>query len=82
MSSGIWEPGKPLVDWFDNHPVIAALVALFLPGIPQILMGHYLVGAIFIVAACIAWPFLMGWLVHVIAAVHAYDACPKEGEDG
>lgn len=76
--SDILKPGEPLVDWFDGHPVIAALVALFLPGIPQILMGHFIAGAIFVVLACIAWPFLMGWLIHIAAAIHAYEKTPEE----
>lgn len=77
----MWEAGKPLVDWFDGHPMVAAIVALFLPGIPQILMGHFLVGIIFLIGACVAWPFLMGWLVAIIAAIHAHMVTPKEPKE-
>jgi len=62
----------PFVDWFDGHPVIAAIVAFLVPGVPQFLMGDILLGLIFFVLGFSRIVFAPALIVGVVAAIHAY----------
>lgn len=63
---------EPFVDWFRGHPVIAAIVAFVVPGVPQFLMGDILLGVIFFVLGFSRIVFVPAWVVSLVAAVHAY----------
>lgn len=78
MANDIWKPSNPIVDWFEGHPWLAAIVSLIVPGLSQILMGHFLAGAIMLVLAALTWPFLLGWVIAIIAAIHAYKITPQD----
>ena len=42
-----------------------ALLRMLLPGFGQVKQGRKLEAALFFVGACIAWIFLMGWIIHL-----------------
>lgn len=63
---------KPLVDWFDGHPLAAAIISFFLPGLPHIAMGEIALGLVFFILAMGSWWFLAGWVIGLIAAFHAH----------
>ena len=49
----------------------AGIVSLFIPGLGQFLTGRPKMGAGFLALSFVAWWFLLGWVIHLIAA---YDA--------
>lgn len=51
--------------------VIAALASFFYPGLGQLVQGRPLAALIYFVAGSLLWIVLLGWLVHIIAAIDA-----------
>lgn len=51
--------------------VIAALASFFIPGLGQLLQGRPFYAIFFFVASVILWFFFMGWLVALVATLHA-----------
>ena len=51
--------------------VIAALCSFFAPGLGQLLQGRLFMALVFFLLACTLWLVLLGWLVHLIAALDA-----------
>lgn len=49
--------------------VIAALASFFFPGLGQLLQGRLIAAFVFFVAGALLWIVLLGWLVHILAAV-------------
>ena len=50
---------------------IAALASFFLPGLGQLLQGRTFMALVMLVAAGVAWFFLLGWLVHLWSTIDA-----------
>jgi len=72
----------PFVTWFNGHPIIAAIVGFFLPGIPQFLMGDVLIGLILIIIAFAGIIFPPAFIIGIISAVHAYWLSEHVYEEG
>jgi TM2 domain-containing membrane protein YozV len=51
--------------------VIAAVCSFFFPGLGQLVQGRLLAAIFFFVLACLLWVVLLGWLVHLLAALNA-----------
>lgn len=51
--------------------VLAAIASFFCPGLGQLAQGRILAGIFVFICASILWVFLMGWLMHLIAAIDA-----------
>lgn len=51
--------------------VIAALLSFFIPGLGQLTQGRVFAAAFFFITDIILWIFLLGWLMHIIAALDA-----------
>lgn len=51
--------------------VIAGIASFFYPGLGQLVQGRLLAAAIFFLAGTVLWFFLLGWIVHIWAAVDA-----------
>lgn len=51
--------------------VIAGLASFFYPGLGQLVQGRLLAAILFFVAGSLLWIFLLGWLVHIVAAIEA-----------
>ena len=57
-----------------RNPVLAGVLSIFLPGLGQIYGGDVFSGLVFLVLGTSCWCFsggTMGWVFHIIAAVHA-----------
>jgi len=51
--------------------VIAALCSFFVAGLGQLTQGRVFAAICFFVASGVLWFFMLGWLVHLIAAIDA-----------
>lgn len=54
--------------------VIAGIASFFVPGLGQLVQGRIFSALFMVVLAAVLWVVTlgtMGWIVHVIAAVHA-----------
>ncbi len=51
--------------------VIAGLASFFYPGLGQLVQGRFLAAAIFFVAGTLLWFVLLGWIIHIWAAINA-----------
>lgn len=51
--------------------VVAALASFFLPGLGQLVQGRPIMALIFFLASAVLWIVLLGWLVHILAALEA-----------
>jgi TM2 domain-containing membrane protein YozV len=51
--------------------VVAGIASFFIPGLGQLVQGRVLSGIAFFVVACLLWFMLLGWIVHLVAAVSA-----------
>ncbi|MFN6129325.1 MAG: hypothetical protein ACK494_10585 [Planctomycetota bacterium] len=51
--------------------VISALASFVYPGLGQLVQGRILAALIFFVLATALWVFLLGWLIHLWAAIDA-----------
>jgi TM2 domain-containing membrane protein YozV len=51
--------------------VIAGLASFFYPGLGQLVQGRFLAAAIFFVAGTLLWFVLLGWIMHLWAAINA-----------
>lgn len=49
--------------------VIAGLASFFYPGLGQLVQGRLLAAAIFFLAGTLLWFVLLGWIVHILAAL-------------
>ncbi|MBI3270787.1 MAG: hypothetical protein HYZ53_17425 [Planctomycetes bacterium] len=60
----------------DNGPgsggnVLAGLASFLVPGLGQLVQGRVLAAAAFFLVDLVLWFFLLGWLMHICAAVDA-----------
>jgi len=58
-----------------RDPIIAGVLSLILPGLGQIYNGRVLAGILWLVLASGLWfgtGFLLGWILHLVAAYCAY----------
>lgn len=51
--------------------VIAALCSFCAPGLGQLIQGRVIMALIFFIGSGVMWIFLLGWLVHIVAALDA-----------
>lgn len=51
--------------------VIAGLASFFYPGLGQLVQGRWLSAIIYFVLATMLWFVLLGWVMHIIAALDA-----------
>ncbi|MDZ4850287.1 MAG: hypothetical protein SGI77_13465 [Pirellulaceae bacterium] len=51
--------------------VIAGLASFFYPGLGQLVQARFLAAAIFFVAGTLLWFVLLGWIIHIWAAIDA-----------
>jgi len=51
--------------------VVAAICSFFIPGLGQLAQGRLFAALIFFILAATLWIFLLGWLVHLCAALDA-----------
>lgn len=51
--------------------VIAAIASFFIPGLGQLAQGRFLAGVFAFIAAFFMWLALLGWIVHILAALDA-----------
>ncbi|WOO41291.1 hypothetical protein [Rubellicoccus peritrichatus] len=51
--------------------VIAALCSFAIPGLGQLLQGRLLMAIFFFLLAGLLWLVLLGWIVHILAALSA-----------
>jgi TM2 domain-containing membrane protein YozV len=59
--------------------VLAALCSFFIPGLGQLLQGRPWIGLLyFVLAAIFWWPFFLGWIIHIFAALDAAKFQPKQ----
>jgi len=65
----------PLVDWFKGHPLAAAIISFFLPGIPHILMGEIALGIVAFLLTAACYYYYLGWVIAAFTAIHAYRVC-------
>lgn len=49
--------------------VIAGLASFFYPGLGQLVQGRWLAALLFFVAGTVLWWVLLGWIVHILAAL-------------
>ena len=58
-----------------RDPIIAGVLSLILPGLGQIYNGRVLAGIMWLIFASGLWfgtGFLLGWILHLVAAYCAY----------
>ena len=58
-----------------RDPIIAGVLSLILPGLGQIYNGRVLAGILWLILASGLWigtGFLLGWILHLVAAYCAY----------
>ena len=58
-----------------RDPIIAGVLSLILPGLGQIYNGRVLAGILWLIFASGLWfgtGFLLGWVLHLVAAYCAY----------
>jgi len=58
-----------------RDPIIAGVLSLILPGLGQIYNGRVLAGIMWLIFASGLWfgtGFLLGWVLHLVAAYCAY----------
>ncbi|HJY31139.1 MAG TPA: hypothetical protein VJ306_24090 [Pyrinomonadaceae bacterium] len=58
-----------------RDPIIAGVLSLILPGLGQIYNGRVLAGIMWLIFASGLWfgtGFLLGWILHLVAAWCAY----------
>ena len=58
-----------------RDPIIAGVLSLILPGLGQIYNGRVLAGIVWLILASRLWfgtGFLLGWILHLVAAYCAY----------
>jgi TM2 domain-containing membrane protein YozV len=58
-----------------RDPIIAGVLSLILPGLGQIYNGRVLAGIMWLILASGLWigtGFLLGWILHLVAAWCAY----------
>ncbi len=60
-----------------RNPAVAAVLSLVVPGLGQLYNGQLAKGIVFFVVACPLWFLCIGFLVHVVAAVEAYNTARK-----
>lgn len=51
--------------------VIAGLASFFYPGLGQLVQGRLFSAILYFVAGTLLWIFLLGWIVHILAAISA-----------
>lgn len=51
--------------------VISALASFLYPGLGQLVQGRILAALIFFVMATLLWFILLGWIIHIWAAIDA-----------
>lgn len=51
--------------------VISALASFLYPGLGQLVQGRILAAFIFFVMATLLWLVLLGWIIHIWAAIDA-----------
>lgn len=51
--------------------VISALASFVYPGLGQLIQGRILAALIFFVMATVLWFILLGWIMHIWAAIDA-----------
>lgn len=51
--------------------VISALASFLYPGLGQLIQGRILSALIYFVLATLLWFVLLGWLIHILAAIDA-----------
>jgi len=56
--------------WSGNNTG-AAIASLIIPGLGQFMQGRRKEGITFFLVALIAWLFLLGWILHTAACIHA-----------
>lgn len=57
--------------------VVAGVASFFIPGLGQLVQGRWIAGAIHFGAACLLWPFMFGWVIHVLSALGAATWRPR-----
>lgn len=57
--------------------VLAALCSFLVPGLGQLLQGRAVMALIFLLLSAVMWIFLLGWLIHILAALDAARFHPK-----
>lgn len=57
--------------------VIAALCSFFVPGLGQLLQGRVLAAILMFCVWGVLWLILLGWLMHLIAAIDAAVNAPQ-----
>jgi hypothetical protein len=55
-----------------RNAALAAVLSLIVCGLGQVYNGQFVKGVLFFVAAMAAWCVLLGWAVHVVAAIEAW----------
>ena len=51
--------------------VIAGLASFFYPGLGQLVQGRLLSAAFFFITGTLLWFVLLGWIIHIWAAINA-----------
>jgi TM2 domain-containing membrane protein YozV len=52
--------------------LIAAIASAFIPGLGQLLQGRIFTAILLFLVAAVAWVFMLGWLIHLLAALEAF----------
>jgi hypothetical protein len=52
--------------------LLAAIASAFIPGLGQLLQGRIFTAILLFLVAALAWIFMLGWLIHLIAALEAF----------
>jgi TM2 domain-containing membrane protein YozV len=65
-----------------RKPGIAMLLSLIVPGLGQLYNGQLTKAIVFFIAGVAAWCVVLGFIVHVVAAIEAYQAADKMNRGG
>lgn len=57
--------------------VVAALCSFFIPGLGQLLQGRPLLALIHLLLDIFLWIFWLGWIMHLLSALHAALYTPR-----
>ena len=58
--------------------VIAGLASFFYPGLGQLVQGRWLSAIIYFILATLMWFVLLGWIMHIVAALDAALYQPRQ----